>query len=422
MAWTKFGAGSTAHGGAERRRGRRAITGAVVAVAGVVAGLMSTGPAAAAEPIRIGEINSYSAIPAFTIPYRQGWQMAVAEINQAGGVLGGRSLEVISRDDGGRPDTALRAAAELVNSARVALLAGTFFSHVGLAVADFAAHNKVLFLAAEPLSDALTWSRGNRYTFRLRPSTYMQSAMLAEQAAALPARRWVTVAPNYEYGRSAVAWFRELLTQRRPDVVFVGEQWPALGKIEAGSTVQALAAVEPEAVFNVTFGPDLAEFVREGRLRGLFADRSVVSLLTGEPEYLIPLRAEAPEGWIVTGYPWDQIDTAEHRKFVDAYRQRYSEPPRLGSLVGYLTGITIAAALEKAGSPDAEPLVAAMSGLVVDGPLGPITFRALDHQATMGAFVGRLAVENGQGKMVDWHYAKGAAYLPGDEWVSKQRP
>jgi branched-chain amino acid transport system substrate-binding protein len=55
-----------------------------------------------AAPIRIGEINSYSAIPSFTLPYRNGWQLAIEEINARGGVLG-RKLEVISRDDAGKP-------------------------------------------------------------------------------------------------------------------------------------------------------------------------------------------------------------------------------------------------------------------------------------------------------------------------------
>ncbi|HEY7759236.1 MAG TPA: ABC transporter substrate-binding protein, partial [Burkholderiales bacterium] len=153
-------------------------------------------PAAAAQPIRIGEISSYSTVPAFTVPYRNGWQLAVEEVNAAGGVLG-RKLEVISRDDGGKPDDATRHANELLASHKVDLLAGTFLSNVGLAVSDIALRNKVLFVAAEPLSDAIVWEKGNRYTFRLRPSTYMQAAMLVEEAAKLPAKRWATVAPNY---------------------------------------------------------------------------------------------------------------------------------------------------------------------------------------------------------------------------------
>ncbi|WP_207482042.1 ABC transporter substrate-binding protein [Arenibaculum pallidiluteum] len=398
---------------------RRMVLGSSVAAV-LAVGL--AGQALAADPVRIGEINSYTGLPAFTIPYRNGWELAVEEINAKGGVLGGRKIVVVSRDDNGKPDDAVRIANELVTAEKVHLLAGTFFSHIGLAVSDFAKQNKTLFIAAEPLTDAITWEKGNRYTFRLRPSNYMQAAMLVEEAAKLPAKRWATVAPNYEYGQSAVAVFKELLKAKRPDVEFVTEQWPAQGKIDAGSTAQALAAGNPDAIFNVTFGPDLSKFVREGTLRGLFEGKPVVSLLTGEPEYLDPLKGEAPEGWIVTGYPWDQIDTAEHKAFLAAYQKKFNDYPRLGSIVGYVTMKTAAAALERAGSTDAEKLVDAMQGLKVDTPLGAITYRGSDHQATLGAYVGKIAVKGGRGVMTDWRYADGAAYLPPDEVVAKRRP
>jgi branched-chain amino acid transport system substrate-binding protein len=156
-----------------------------------------------AGAVVVGEINSYSAIPSFTLPYRNGWQLAVQEINAAGGVLG-RRLEVISRDDAGKPQDAIRLAGELLDEQKVDLLAGGYLSNVGLALSDFALQRKRLFVAGEPLSDAMVWEKGNRYCFRLRPSTYMQAAMLVEPAAALKVKRWVTVAPNYEAARRAV--------------------------------------------------------------------------------------------------------------------------------------------------------------------------------------------------------------------------
>ncbi len=398
----------------------RALLGLLVLLAAAVT-VLSPVRAAAQSTIKIGEINSYSGIPAFTLPYRNGWMLAVEEVNAAGGVLG-RKLEVLSRDDAGKPGDAVTAANNLVARERVALLAGTFYSHIGLAVADYANQHRVLFVAAEPLTDALIWEKGNRYTFRLRPGTYTQAAMLVEEAAKLPAKRWATVAPNYEYGQAAVAAFKKLLSARRPDVEWVGEQWPALGKIDAGATIQALARTKPEAIFNVTFGGDLARFVREGNTVGFFKGKAVVSLLSGEPEYLDPLKDEAPEGWIVTGYPWYAIDTPAHARFVTAYRERFKDTPRLGSLVGYNTFRAIAEAIKKAGSTDTEKLVAAMRGLTFDSPIGPITFRASDHQATMGAFVGKLAVRDGQGVMVDWRYVDGATYLPDDKAAAALRP
>src|SRR3974390_663865 len=278
---------------------------------------------ACADELKIGEINSYSALPAFTLPYQKGWQLAVEEINAKGGV-NGKTLVVVSKDDGGKPADAVTAANELVSKEGVAMIAGTFFSHVGLAVSDFAAQKKIFFLAAEPLSDAIVWSKGNRYTFRLRPSNYMQAAMLAEEAAKRPAKRWATIAPNYEYGQSAVTVFKQLLSAKRPDIQWVGEQWPAQGKIDAGPVLEAIDAAHPDAILNVTFGPDLVKLVREGNTRGVFKGKSVVSFLTGEPEYIDPLKDEAPEGWIVTGYPWYSISTPEHDTFLKAYQAKYN--------------------------------------------------------------------------------------------------
>lgn len=389
--------------------------------AAVLASGLLTAPARAADPIKIGEINSYSTLPAFTLPYRNGWQLALDEIN-AGGGINGRPLDVISRDDNGKPGDAVTVANELLARENVSLLMGTFFSHIGLAVSDMAKQRQVLFVAAEPLTDAITLEKGNHYTFRLRPPTYPQVAVLVEEAAKLPAKRWATVAPNYEYGQSSVAVFKKLLMAKRPDIEWVDEQWPAQGKIDAGSTVQALARAKPEAIFNVTFGADLIKLIREGNTRGLFEDRSVVSMLTGEPEYLDPLAAETVPGWIVTGYPAAQITTPEHVAFVKAYEAKYKELPKLGSIVGYSTMKSVAAILAKAGSTDTEKLVAAAEGVKVATPFGEITYRPEDHQSTLGVFVGKTALQDGKGVMVDWSYKKGEDYLPGLDEVKARRP
>ncbi|MGN6114628.1 MAG: ABC transporter substrate-binding protein [Nitrobacter sp.] len=402
------------------RQGKWFLNGLLAAGLGVMLGGTATG-AMAQDEIKIGEINSYSLLPAFTEPYRKGWQLAVEEVNAKGGI-NGKKLVVISKDDAGKPADAQTAANELVSKEGVAMLAGTFLSNIGLAVSDFAKQKKVFFLAAEPLTDAITWEKGNKYTFRLRPSNYMQAAMLVEEAAKLPAKKWATVAPNYEYGQSAVGVFKKLLSAKRPDIQWVEAQWPPLGKIDAGPVVQALAQANPDAILNVEFGGDLVKFVREGNTRGLFKNRAVVSFLTGEPEYLDALKDEAPTGWIVTGYPWYDIKTPEHAAFLKAYQDKYKDYPRLGSIVGYETIKAAAAILAKANSTDPEKLIAAAEGIKLPSPFGEITFRKIDHQSTLGAFVGKTALKDGKGVMVDSVYRNGADYLPSDAEVEKLRP
>jgi branched-chain amino acid transport system substrate-binding protein len=388
------------------------------------AGVLAAGFAAqtqAQQTIKIGELNSYKAFPAFLDPYKKGWQMAVEEINAKGGI-DGKKLEVISRDDGANPGEAVRAAEELVTREGVTVLAGTFLSNIGLAVTNFAGQKKVFFLGAEPLTDKITWENGNKYTFRLRASTYMQTAMLMPEAIAAKKKRWALVYPNFEYGQAAAADFKELIKKAQPDVQFVTEQATPLGKIDAGAVAQAIDDAKPDAIFNVLFGGDLAKFVREGNTRGIFKNRTVVSLLSGEPEYLDPLKDEAPVGWIVTGFPWDKVKIPEYQTFLKAYQAKYHDYPRLGAVVGYTTILSLADGIAKAKSTDPDKLVAAFKGLKVDGPFGPFYYRAVDHQATMGCFVGKIALENGKGTMTDFKYVDGASVMPPDSEVRKLRP
>ncbi len=181
-------------------------------------------------------------------------------------------------------------------------------------------------------------------------------------------------------------------------------------------------AAKPDGIFNVTFGPDLTNFVRQGNTRGLFDNRAVVSVLTGEPEYLIPLGDEAPKGWIVTGYPRDQLTDPANKTFIDAYRARFKEEARMGSVVGYALYKSIAAGISNSKGMATDALIAGFSGVGFETPFGPAKYRAIDHQSTLGGYVGKLGVFDGHPAMVDWRYIDGASVMPSDADVRKLRP
>jgi branched-chain amino acid transport system substrate-binding protein len=382
----------------------------------VVGGLAATGAAlttgsasAQGAPIRIGELNSYSRMAAFAVPYRNGMQLAMEQINAAGGIAGlaNRPLEIVFRDDGSTPGDAVRVAEELITRERVSFIAGAFLSNVGLALADFANQRKVLYLATEPLTDALTMASGNPYTFRVRPGTYMQTKMLVEASKGKGIKRWAVVAPNYEYGQSAVAAFKRLMGEAVQGFEVVAEQFPALGRVDAGATVGALAQSRPDGIFNVLFGADLTAFVREGNTRGLFERRTVVSLLSGEPEYLLPLGDETPDGWITTGYPPEQVTTHNHQAFVTAYKAKFNDTPRLGTVLGYVVPFMIRDMLNKAKSTETDAMIAAFKDLTTDTICGPVTMRGLDQQSTLGAWVGETTLAGKLPTMKNWRYVDG---------------
>lgn len=374
-----------------------------------------------AAPIKIGAIYSASGVPQFSQAYRNGSELALTELNADGGILG-RHVELVVRDDNGSVHVAVRNAEALLKIDRVDVLSGSMLSNVALAVAKTAAAEKKLFVAGDALSDALTLYKGNRYSFRLRPSTYMQAAMLAEIAAKLPGRRWAVIAPNYEFGQSAVANFKLLLKERRPDIRFVAEQWPALGKLKAAKAVQILHQARPDAIFNATFGTDLRQFVEEGSRQGLFATTRVLSMSAGEALGDMLEQYDAVRNWVVLGYPEQQINTPEHQHFRDAYLKRFHERPSLPAIFGYSAMMTIAAAIKKAGATDSEKLVMAMRGLSVETPLGVIVFRAQDQQSSMGSFIGTLGYMYGRNPASDWGYRDGALYLPSEAYVKELRP
>jgi hypothetical protein len=202
------------------------------------------------HPIKIGEINSYKAQPAFLGPYKKGDGAGRGGEESTRGRHSGPQAGARGwmRDDNGNPGDAVRAADASCWRARRSMCSSAPSCRMSAGRDRLRQAEKGAVLAAEPLTDKIVWENGNRYTFRLRASTYMQAAMLVPEAAAkLKKKRWAIVYPNYEYGQSAAATFKKLLKAAQPDVEFVAEQAPPLGKVDAGSVVQALADAKPDA-------------------------------------------------------------------------------------------------------------------------------------------------------------------------------
>jgi branched-chain amino acid transport system substrate-binding protein len=372
-------------------------------------------------PIRIGEINTYSpsALSGFMQKYRQGIDLCLEEINRAGGLLG-RPLEVVFRDDELSSEKAATQAERLLLDDKVDLIAGTFTSDVGLAVARVADRLKRVFVATEPRTDLLVWDQGSRYVFRIRTSQYMMASMLVSHAAATLPRRCSTISPDYAGAKRMAEMARSLLAKTRADMVFAEHQSFKLGEIDEG-VMDRLVATEPEVIFSVVYGSDLLPFVRMGRERGLF-DNTVVLSPLADPEYLLTVGDELPAGWIVLGYPGEADQRPEHLQFFNAYRDRFTSEPDAAALIGYMSFQAIGAAVRRAGSLETEAMIAALRGLCFDSPIGPVTVRAGDHQATVGNWIGYTAVRDGQPVVEHCRFLDGAEFLPSEAEASVMRP
>ncbi len=377
----------------------------------------------AAETIKIGEISEYKLWAPMAVNQRRGFALALEEINGSGGVLG-RPLELISRDGGdGTPEQALRDAEELSQKEGVKLLLGTGPDNVGLAVSSFAKKNHIFFLKGINGTNRHIWEEGHKYAFRFDVPNYMYGNVFADAVAKLPVKRWAVIGPDYEFGHSVWADFQKSLKERNPDVEFVGEQWHPIGKIQAGAVVAAVKRLNPDGIFVANFGPDTVQLIREGNKRGLFKGKTVIGVLTAQPEQLEPMGKEAPVGWISQGYPYAMVDTPEHKKFLEAYKAKFNDTPGWFSFVGYNSLKHLAAAIAKAGSTDPDKVAAAMEGLEVDALVGPVTYRKSDHQSNLGLWVGTIGFgKDGKPTLLNPQYKSGDLYYPGDAYVKKVRP
>ncbi len=398
------------------RKGIALLTSAVA-----FCGFAVTTTALAQAPIRIGEINSYTGpVSGFTLPYRNGMDMALEEINAKGGVLG-RKLEILYRDDNFSPADAVRLANELVLNQKVDLLAGTFLSPVALAVSNYADQKKVVFVAAEALTNQLTWSKGSKYVFRVRNPVSMLTQMLIGKAATMKCMRWASIGPINEAIQDFTEEFKQEMTEKRKGSVWAGSVTFPNQKLNPGSAIDSLNKLKPDCLINGTYGPDLVAFAREAKTLDFFKGKQVLSILSGEPEYLEPLGADTPVGWWATGYAMDD-NRASLKKFRDDYTARFKTYPRFGSLIGYVTMQTIAAGIAKAGSTDTEKLVQGLKGAKFDSPVGPLTMRAGDHQLTLGSWVGQLAFKDNKPAFVNWTFVDGKDALISEEEGRKRRP
>src|SRR6185369_15536289 len=254
---TSTTSGRTAYTGRQvmQRRARyEMVVPSVLAVVLVL--IVAAGPAAAQgkQPIRIGEINSYSGLATvYTFPYKEGLLMAAKEINDAGGVLG-RPIEFIFRDDKLKPDEAVKAARELVGQEKVDFLAGCISSGVGLAISAYAKEAKTLYFATHCQTSRLTWDDGHKYVAHTTNNVNQYVRALAKKAATLPYKKWAHISPDYEYGHNVAEEFIAYLKQVKPDVQIVQQNWPKLGETDHSPYVTALLQSGAEAFLSSVWG------------------------------------------------------------------------------------------------------------------------------------------------------------------------
>lgn len=409
-----------------RRWGALAMAALLALAAGCSALAPGGGPAgtrpADAGPVKLGMVTSTSGGSAlFGQAGVDGAKIAVDELNASGGVLG-RRIELIVRDDEGKTDVGARETRDLILSQKVSALLGPVSSAILLAISPIAKENKTVLLSHTANTERAFWEQGHAYIFSVVPNTQIEGAALGLYLAKLPYKRYVIIAPDYEFGHIQSEAWKKKLQELRPDVVVVKELFPKLGEKDFTSFITAALAEQPEAVYSNLFGSDLVAFTKQAKNYGFFEKVRFAALY--DVDTLQALGPDAVPG--VIGYdrgPFHAIrklaPSERFDKFVDEYRKRTGKWPSTWAINAYDAVMAWAKAAQKAGDVASDRVAPALEGLELDSLRGP--GRYIDkyrHQANVGSYIG----------VVDWaadfkEFAtyREATYIPGDQvWRSEE--
>jgi len=345
--------------------------------------------ALAEGPIKIGfPIPLSGPTATYGVPILKGAELAVSEINAKGGVLG-RKIELLSRDSKASADEAVRLARELIIKDNVDFLSGTLTSAEAPAVSTVAKENKIVFVAPTSKSMRLTDAANlHPYIFRVASNTDVEGL-----AAATLMARWkdvktvATIAPDYAYGRDAVAGFIASTKKLRPDIQIVDQQWPKLGEPDFTAFITAQMGKKPDAVMCAVFAGDFVTFSKEATPLGYFKainNRLVDGAEVGTVDEAQALGADYPYGILSDAYDpviWTGNEPSAHKEFIEHLRAFTKSQYGSGwSIMGYESIVALVDGIKKADSTDSNKVAAALLGMTFDTPVGKRTFSAKSHE------------------------------------------
>lgn len=341
------------------------------------------------EAVRVGALYALSgAGAAYGQSAQQGLELAAAEINQAGGILG-RPIEIHLKDEGS-PERAIGVVRRLVRDNQVDLLIGLDSSAVGEAIAPLMPELKRVLMITHAASPRITGELFNRYVFRCSIAAHQNARAGARLVTPLRHRRWTTLGPNYAFGYFSWAYFSRYLRELKPEAEIMRELFfhpPSVADLTPW--IQRAMRAGPEAIWVSSWGSDLVNLIRQGQDLGLFERYPIYMELGAALEVLEALGEAMPEGlWVGTRYWFRWSDAPANRNFVDAFYQRYRRYPSYNAQNAYTGLHLLARGVNQAGSLEPDAIIQSLEGMEWEAPMGQVYLRREDHQGVANAVWG----------------------------------
>jgi branched-chain amino acid transport system substrate-binding protein len=288
-------------------------------------------------------------------------------LKKNGGKLGDRTVETVIEDTAGDPATGLSKAKKLAESDKVDLLLGPLSSAVGAAIKSYVVAQKLPTFVNATVDEI----GDGKYIFRVSFSANADSYLQGYLAGKAGFKKAVTVAPNFNAGRSGTEWFEKGFQATGGTVV--QKLLPRLGQPDFGPII---AQFDPTAEVAIVFmaGGDAVRFVKQ--MADFGSKLPMYGFTATVDETLLPAEGKAAIGFVGAGFYFSTLDTPDNARFVADYKAAYNQNPAWFSAGGYNAAMAMDAALKAmAGkSSDRDALVASVKGVKLITPAGPLRF------------------------------------------------
>jgi branched-chain amino acid transport system substrate-binding protein len=359
-------------------KGKRWLTLILFVVMAVLAGVGY----AQEKPIKLGVLFVMSGpMGGYGTHGLQSVQMAVDEINRSGGILG-RKVVIVSDDTKLNAQRGSEIAKRFCAEEQVDFIIGPTSSGVAVAISKIAADHRKILILTQAAADSLTGDQFSPYQFATMSNAMMHARAGAYYVASRPYKRWMCIGPNYNYGWDSWAQFKAKLKALRPDAEFVGEVWPKLTETDFMPYITRIMEARPDAVWSPLWGMDAVNFIKQALPLGLFDTIKFAFPDGAALETLMPLGKKMPEGTFISArYFFLTPDSEMNRGFVKSYLDRFKEYPDYMAEETYAGVYFIKAAAERAGSVEADRVIAAVERepLAWETPEGWKIMRKEDH-------------------------------------------
>jgi branched-chain amino acid transport system substrate-binding protein len=375
------------------------LTGLVIG--GFFAAVASTS-ASAAENIKLGLIEPFSGpVAAVGIDALQAFETAAEQVNAAGGVLGGRNIEIVGLDNAMSAEKTTQQLKKAVDMGLKYIIQGIGSNHALNIIKFVNKHNKrnpdkaIMFLNHSAVTTAFTNELCSFWHFRFDANVDMKVAGLVTQMSRDSSIKKVyMINQNYAYGKSFQAAARTLLKERTPGIELVGDELIVpFGKVQDFTPyIAKIKASGADTILTGNWGPDLVRLVKFAAGANLPAQ--FYTIYGGLTSSVAGYGADSQKVTLkqVNEYHENHDGlSADSMAFGYSYLAKYQDTwysDRQRWLI-----LMLAEAIDKAGSDDPIAVGKALEGLTFQGPLGEVQMRASDHQIQMQLMVSSLTGE-----------------------------